>query len=1068
LGQQLAALTAGLTLIFTLALVHFVGGGTLERARENVGMQLHELAYQTTDKLDRGMFERYREMQLLAERLSQPGVSMDQPSLQAVLDVLQETYPFYAWLGVTDMQGKVVASTGSILQGADVSSRPWFSNALNGIYLADVHDAVLLAQLLPNPTNEPKRFFDVAFPIHDESGEPRGVLGAHLSWQWAKEVEDSVLRTLRASFDSEALILTNDGEVLLGPDELLGKKLLLPSVQRARSGQGGFTNEEWPDGEPYVVGYSESQGYRNYPGFGWIVLVRQLQDTAFSPVFELQRSLLSGGLIAALVFSTLVLLLARRLTRPLRKIAASAHAIESGRDKTIVTFPGSPREVATLTGALNGLLKKLADKEQQQLELNANLETRVQQRTTELADMVEALTESEAHIRAVIDTALDAFIGVDSAGIITDWNRQAEVMFGWSKAEILGAPVSSSIIPPRFREAHARGMRHFTPASKTGVIGQRLQLFALRRNGEEFPVEMTIGLIESSRQYSFGTFIQDISARKHAEDALARERSLLNAVLETIEVGVVACNSAGKLVLFNRAARNLHGQNPQEVPDAEWAREFSLYHADAETLLQKEEIPLYRALKGEIVQSAEIAVRADPDQAPRFLLASARAMMNDAGDQLGAVVAMQDITALKESARELARNEERLRAITENIPALIGQVDRDERFTFLNSRGAGLFGRTPEALVGETVANAYGPERYGKFAPQIAAARAGKKVVFDDTVRLKDSIRHFQAMYIPQFDSAGEPDGFYALAFDMTDRKTGELRLAESEERLRTITDNLPVLIAYIDREEIYRFANATYETWFGVSPEQMIGKSVSDILGPEFYPTVREQLQKNLAGEHIRFDAEMRVDGEQRVARLVGIPDVKDDVIRGVYIMTTDITSERLHEQQLQSLARQDTLTGLPNRRAFGEAFSAATLRGTRAGTPVVLMILDVDHFKRINDSLGHSGGDAVLTEFARRLKACVRATDTVARFAGDEFTIILENVVPPTDAMLVAEKIVQAMRASFDVLGKKTTVTTSIGIAFAFGTDIEEATLVARADEALYEAKAKGRDGYALAQPG
>ncbi|WP_344805503.1 PAS domain S-box protein [Allohahella marinimesophila] len=1065
MGQQLAVLTAGLTLLFTLVLVHFVGGATLERARENVGAQLYELAHQTTDKLDRGMFERYREIQLLAERLSQPGVDMDPKSLQAVLDMLQETYPFYAWLGITDLEGWVLASTSGILQGADVSARPWFSNAFKGIYLSDVHDAVLLAKLLPNPTNEPKRFFDVAFPLQDASGQPRGVLGAHLSWQWAKEVEESVLRTLRARHDSEALILTNEGEVLLGPKNLMGSQLPLSSVRGARSGEGGFVSENWPDGQRYVVGYSESQGYRNYPGFGWIVLVRQLQDTAYAPVSELQRSLLTGGLMAALVFSILVLLVARRLTRPLRKIALSAKAIEAGQAKTITSVQHSSHEITTLTAALNGLLERLTHKEQQQLELNATLEHRVQQRTTELGEMVEALTESETHIRAVIDTALDAFVGVDSEGNITDWNKQAETMFGWSKAEILGAPVSSSIIPPRFREAHARGMKHFSPASESGVIGKRLQLFALRRNGEEFPVEMTIGLIESARQHSFGTFIQDISARKQAEDALARERSLLNTVLDTIEVGVVACNSAGELVLFNRAARNLHGQNAHNVPDNEWAREFRLYGADAKTLLEKDDIPLYRALKGEIVQSEEMAVKVDPDQPARFLLASARAMQTDTGEPLGAVVAMQDITVLKESARQLASNEERLRAITENIPALIAQVDRDERFTFLNSKGAALFGRAPQALLGETVAQAYGPDNYGNFAHHIATARSGKKVVFDDTIKTKESVRHFQCMYIPQLGPSGEPDGFYALAFDMTDRKMGELRLAESEERLRTITDNLPVLIAYIDRDEVHRFANATYKLWFGISPNEVIGKRVSEIMSPEAYEAGREQLHSNLAGEHVRFDTEMEVDGERRHARIVGIPDFKDGSVRGVYVMTTDITSEKVHEQQLQALAREDTLTGLPNRRAFREAFNTASLRAARSGTPLVLIILDVDYFKRINDSLGHSGGDAVLTEFARRLKASVRATDTVARFAGDEFTIILENVEPPSDATRVAEKIVVAMREPFDVLGQSTVVTTSIGIAVASGPDIDEATLVARADEALYQAKAKGRDGYWLA---
>src|SRR5690606_6796327 len=115
---------------------------------------------------------------------------------QQVLDARQESYDYYAWIGLTDMQGKVQVATRALLEGADVSQRPWFQNALEGIHVGDVHDAKLLAKLLPTVDGDPERFVDVAFPYHDDQGKPAGVLGVHLSWQWAREIERSIFEPI--------------------------------------------------------------------------------------------------------------------------------------------------------------------------------------------------------------------------------------------------------------------------------------------------------------------------------------------------------------------------------------------------------------------------------------------------------------------------------------------------------------------------------------------------------------------------------------------------------------------------------------------------------------------------------------------------------------------------------------------------------------------------------------------------------------------------------------------------------------------------------------------------------
>ena len=164
LGSYLAAMLAAFMVALTVVIVAVVGIKAAAQIRASISQHLAELAFQTTDKLDRGMFERYREVQLMAERtlFGDPQASAD--AKRNAIEQMQRTYPTYAWIGMTDLNGTVLVATGKMLENASVAKRPWFGGALNNQYLHDVHDAVLLARLLPNPTNEPKRFLTSPFP----------------------------------------------------------------------------------------------------------------------------------------------------------------------------------------------------------------------------------------------------------------------------------------------------------------------------------------------------------------------------------------------------------------------------------------------------------------------------------------------------------------------------------------------------------------------------------------------------------------------------------------------------------------------------------------------------------------------------------------------------------------------------------------------------------------------------------------------------------------------------------------------------------------------------------------
>lgn len=942
IAPLLALTTAVATVVLTLILIEVIGAAAARQVETDIGQSLAELAYQTTDKLDQGMYERYREVQLMAERYEITENGVPKLTKRAVLESMQETYPYYAWIGLTDTSGKVLVATKGMLEGADVSMRPWYARAYRDEHLSDVHEAVLLAKLLPNKSDEPKRFFDIAFPYRNNAGDILGIFGTHLSWQWAKDVEDSVLRPLAKRKSVETLILSQKGLVLLGPLQLRDKELGVTSFSLSKRTHNGYVSEIWPDGKRYLVGYSQSQGFRNYPGLGWTVLVRQNLEEAYQPVYQLKRKILSGGLIVAAAVFSLLLVIAQRITRPLRAITRYANELRQNLAQTIPPMGSRLREVSILEISLNALLTELRSKEAVLRHTNATLEEQVQNRTDELRKSIEDIRVGERRVRAVIDTALDAFVGVDDKGLITDWNPRAEQIFGWTRAEALGRSVSDTIIPSRFQAAHQQGLNQFSKSGSSAVVGKRLQLVARRQNGEDFPVEMTIGLIDAGDEHFFGAFIQDISERKKIEDELARERELLDAVLDSIDVGVVACSQAGEITMFNRAARNLHGLPAEKIPVEQWAQHYDLYEADGRTPLATTEIPLYRALAGEVVKNAEMTVKPRDGRA-RFLFASGRALHARDGTSIGAVIAMKDVTDLKESER----------------------------------------------------------------------------------------------------------------------------RLETSERLLRTIADNLPVLIAYIDNNERYQFANATYELWYGIAPVDMIGKTVEEVLGPEWYRKGRESLHANLAGKSVRFEAEVPGPAGTRHVEVVGIPDTKNGVTHGVYVLTSDITAAKKHGEELNRLARVDALTGLPNRRSYQERLPEALQRCGRIGRGLALMFLDVDHFKQINDTFGHAGGDTVLQEFSRRLKSSVRATDMVSRLAGDEFTIVLEGLNSVAEAELVAGKVVAAFGSPIQVGDVPYMVSTSIGIAFTTSISMDIETLTHQADTALYKAKANGRGQFAVFRP-
>ncbi len=431
---------------------------------------------------------------------------------------------------------------------------------------------------------------------------------------------------------------------------------------------------------------------------------------------------------------------------------------------------------------------------------------------------------------------------------------------------------------------------------------------------------------------------REIRQRTEVEASLRRSEGLLDAVLDTVDMGVIACDAAGKLTFFNRAAGEFHGQLPGQSDAGNWSEQYDLYEADGKTRLAPAEIPLLRALAGDSVKDARMVI-APRGMKRRTVLASGRRMLSASGERLGAVVAMKDISDL-------------------------------------------------------------------------------------------DEWQH---------------------------------KLHSSEQMLRTITDNVPVLISYLDVDFRFQFANAVYKEWLGHRNGDMIGRTMDEVFGAAFYEERKPSLMQALAGNMTNFEGTVQRKGHQRILSTTYIPHHRDGAVVGIYVLATDSTASREHERQLLALANADPLTGLPNRRVYEFHLEKALALARRQGTRLGLMYLDLDNFKKINDTYGHGAGDAVLIEFGKRVKSALRESDVLARLAGDEFTVVLEGVGTIDDCEAVGRKILDVLKTPFMVDGKALQVSASIGVALG-GADATADSLGHEADAALYTSKRKGKSQFCV----
>jgi diguanylate cyclase (GGDEF)-like protein/PAS domain S-box-containing protein len=314
--------------------------------------------------------------------------------------------------------------------------------------------------------------------------------------------------------------------------------------------------------------------------------------------------------------------------------------------------------------------------------------------------------------------------------------------------------------------------------------------------------------------------------------------------------------------------------------------------------------------------------------------------------------------------------------------------------------------------------------------------------------------------------SGGATRRLYGFVQDITERKRIEAAIAESEARYRSVVDNIREVVFQADREGRWTFLNPAWQELTGFALEDSLGKRYLDFVHPDDRGGSEREFRELMAGGERAVRSEVRYltrDDDFRWFEVnVRSTLDEDGAIAGCAGTLRDITQQREAEQKMRHLAHYDPVTGLPNRILALDRLDQLLKTSHRKQEQVAVLFLDLDHFKKANDTLGHEAGDQLLREAARRLLSDVREQDTVARFGGDEFLILVGGLPEATAAQPVAEKLLQSFRDPFRIHDREFMLTASLGIAVAPDDGANAQVLLRNADIAMYQSKGVGRNTY------
>lgn len=680
----------------------------------------------------------------------------------------------------------------------------------------------------------------------------------------------------------------------------------------------------------------------------------------------------------------------------------------------------------------------------------------------------EKLRESEARYRELFENASDIIYVHDLEGNYRSINKAGESVFGYAREEALKLNLSNVIAPDHLEQAKAAFQKKLA-GDETKTI---YEVDCIRKDGRRVTLEVNSSLAyKDGKPFAVQGIARDITDRRTSQEALRKSEANLAAAQRITHLGSWelelkdGINSTANVVNWSDEVYRIFGYEPRSI---EPTIDF-IYHAIR---------PSDRAIFSEGFVSAikegkffDVEARIVlPDGRDRLLKTQAETVIGANGRTERMFGTIQDVTDSRRAEEALRDSEARYRDLIENANDLIYTHDMDGYFTSLNRAGELVSGYSREELLKMHYTDIVAPEfleAASNMAPRMS--ESDKPTMYEIEIIAKRGNRVTLEVSTRMMYADGVPVGVQGLGRDITEKRIAEQKVHETVSLFSSTFESTAdgIIVMSLDRE-IVTYNKKFRDMWelpASIKTTKDAGEMIAHLCSQLEEPDLFLSDLDTLYGDPmLATDSLVRLkDG--RIYERYSQPQLTDGVPVGRVCCFRDITERTLAEERLRHYALHDPLTELPNRAAFMNHLRDAVAKSERSEyAQFAVLFLDLDRFKVINDSLGHSIGDKLLVAIAEKLSACVRPGDVVARLGGDEFTILLQRSSDPHEVSKIAERLQTRISEPFKLDNYEVFTSASIGIVLSGQIHRTPEDFLRDADAAMYRAKEGGKARFEI----
>ena len=682
---------------------------------------------------------------------------------------------------------------------------------------------------------------------------------------------------------------------------------------------------------------------------------------------------------------------------------------------------------------------------------------------------VAQATALDVPFREVAEMAADALVASDETGMVAYANAAAERLLGYGPEELQGLPFTA-LMPARLRDAHESGVRRFLDGGETNFLGRTIEVDALRRDGSEVTIELTLATAEASGRRWFAAIMRDMTERHEAQLALARSEALLAQAARMAGTGSWEWSVEDDVVTWSDEMYRVYGVEPQSFEVSFGTFMQRVHPEDVELVSSAIQLAMTDMASFEFEHRI---VR--PDGEVRTLLSRGRCVGGADGRLERMIGVGQDVTERRNDERALQDAEALFRGAFDSAPIGMTLTRADGSWARVNEALARMLGYTRQELTTKSFADV-------THADDLAADLEAKRAMLageSDSYRTQKRYLHREghSVWVSLSvalvrDGSGAPLYFVSQMEDITERREMDEALRSAEERFRKVFEQSPVGIVLVAEDGCFLQVNAAFCTMIGRDEAELLELGFADITHPDDAGVGEGLAAAVFSGRLPSYQVEkrfMRKDGGVIWAAMTAaVARREDGTPRYGIAIVENITERKRFEGRLQYFADHDPLTGLFNRRRFEQELDRQVARAARYEARGAVLLMDLDNFKYVNDTLGHRIGDELIRGVADVMRSRLRGSDVLARIGGDEFAVVL-----PEAGREEAERVAEALRAAvaafpMTVDGRTVRTTVSIGATLidqhATGGD----RLIVESDLAMYTAKHAGRDRVMFYEPG